>query len=156
MLNHQAKQAGFTLIELMVVVVIIAVVLAAGLMSFGSHDGGQLREQWAKTQGLIQTACDQAAFKQRLVLIGVDKQGLSVYYQVAGQWTQADNIQPLSWTPETQVEWRAEPSMQQRMQLPKPGWLCWPGGLLTEGEIRADGQVLSWNQTMQFKLEQDD
>ncbi|MBE0494039.1 MAG: prepilin-type N-terminal cleavage/methylation domain-containing protein [Thiomicrospira sp.] len=151
-----SRQKGFTLIELMVVVVIIAVVLAAGLMSFGSHEGSQLRAQWAKTQGLIQTACDQAAFKQRLVLIGIDEQGLKVYYQTNGQWTQADNIKTLSWSPGFEVQWRTEPTMQERMQLPQPGWLCWPGGLITEGEIRADGQILAWDQALKFEWRQDD
>jgi general secretion pathway protein H len=152
MVRHQS---GFTLIELMVVVAIIAVMLAVGVIGLGGRDTQALRQHWAQSQGLIQTACDQAGFQQRLMLIGVEKQTLSVFQSVKGEWVAFDQVKPMSWPEQFAVEFEWDQTLVERLKLPQPGWLCWPEGLISEGAIGLNNEKLSWDDQIQFVFEQE-
>lgn len=144
-------QRGFTLIELMVVVVIVSIMLAVGMMSFGRNEASQIRQTTVQTQALLQGVCDQAAFNQGLYLLAVDEEGLTPYRQLKGEWVVADQISPLVWPPNLTVAWQTDPLQSKRLGI-KDGWLCWPGGMVTPGSIWIEANQLSWNDSLRFEL----
>lgn len=158
------RQQGFTLIELLVVVAIVAIVLAVGVMSLSSRDQQQQRQQWMQVQSLMQMACDQAAFQQRIYLVAATDSGLAAYYRQAGEWQKAE-LGSLIWPANLSVSWVADTNLQAQWQLPGEGWLCWPDGLMTPGELsiklRSDVQVgtqrnadvLRWDEGLRFEIQ---
>jgi general secretion pathway protein H len=155
------RQQGFTLIELMVVVAIVAVLLAAGVMSLGSRDNQQQRQQWTQTQSILQMACDQAAFNQQIYLVSVSAKGLEAFYRQQGEWLPA-KMHKVSWREETEVSWQLDETLQEAWALPEQGWLCWPRGVVSEGEIQmqlptvdstGSVQVLRWDEGLNFEFE---
>ncbi|UQB41712.1 prepilin-type N-terminal cleavage/methylation domain-containing protein [Thiomicrospira microaerophila] len=159
---QHTKQAGFTLIELIVVVAIVAVVLAVGMMSLGGRDTQQQRQQWTQAQSLLQMACDQAAFQQRIYLVAVTEQGLEAYYRHQGDWLPAE-MKKVVWSETSQMVWQVDDGLKERWQLPEPGWLCWPSGLVSEGKLSLQGlnaageslaqQRLRWDEGLNFVFE---
>lgn len=139
-------------------VVIVAVLLAAGVISLGGRDNQQQRQIWTQTQSMLQMACDQAAFNQRVYLVSVSEQGLEAYYRQQGEWQPA-KINKVSWTAEQPKAWTVNEQLTELWQLPEMGWLCWPSGLVSEGEIRmsnsgsATEQVLRWDEGLNFVFE---
>ncbi|AEG31769.1 prepilin-type N-terminal cleavage/methylation domain-containing protein [Thiomicrospira cyclica] len=154
------RQQGFTLIELLVVVAIIAIVLAVGVMSLSGRDHQQQRQQWVQIQSLIQMACDQAAFQQRIYLVAVNDSGLEAYYRQSGEWQKAE-LHGLTWPDNQLISWVADTNLQAQWQMPAEGWLCWPDGLVTAGELaiklisdtQSTVEVLRWDEGLRFEIQ---
>lgn len=145
----------------MVVVAIVAVLLAVATLSLGGRDHQQQRQQWTQIQSMLQMACDQAAFHQRIYLVAVTEQGLQAYRRQSGDWLPTD-MKTVKWAETFQVEWQLDSELQEAWQLPQPGWLCWPNGLVSEGEIRllstahntpSSEQRLRWDEELNFVFE---
>lgn len=167
-------QRGFTLIELMVVVVIISVVVSIGVVSLGSSEQATLRSQERSVKALLLYVRDQAAFNQQLYLLEVDANGLSAYRLRHNRWQADDSIKPLKWDEALNVDWAIGSFQTQDGLLNqtgqdmdgREGWLFWPSGEVMPGEIRftpiqeglrRQGGVgnkssgLRWNELLQFK-----
>ncbi|BBP45051.1 hypothetical protein THMIRHAS_04240 [Thiosulfatimonas sediminis] len=161
------RQRGFTLLELMVVLLVIGVLLSAGMLSLQNNDAAQSREQAAKIQGLFKQAQDQATWTQRTHLVGVSAQGLQVYQWSQGRWQTASKLQPLSWSALWTVEWQLplnQPPfflVDDARQVTLAGWLLLPNGEAQLGQISwqltnqggdAPLSVLQWDRWLNFEL----
>ncbi len=171
MTGKRVSQRGFTLIELMVVVVIISVVVSVGMMSLGSNEQATLRAEERSVKALLSYVRDQAAMKQRLYLVAVDEQGLSAYSQQRGKWELDSDIAPLKWSESLVVEWKIDnQQFAQQQNLPKEGWVFWPSGDVMAGaillNIRSDAvntreqepssYSVHWNGLLQFDSKPED
>ncbi len=161
-LRRPSLESGFTLIEVMVVVVIISIVLSVGMLSLSQNEQSQLRAQTIKVKGLLKFVSDLSALDQKMYLVVPETTGLTVYRSVKGAWESSTKVNAMSWVVE--AEWQAEPSAVQRYQLPRPGWVFWPSGEVTPGSITLmtlsqkiqqqeaiEPQVIQWNVFLQFE-----
>ena len=159
------RQAGFTLIELMVVVVIMAVVVAVGILSLGRLNQDRLQTEQAKIESLLQQVMDEATFKQKLVLMVPDEQGLQFFSQNNYQWQKDSKLSPIKWNANFTIDWDIDNTLISQQSLPKAdgrslqGWLFWPSGEVVAGEItltmieqnQETSTSIIWNERLQFK-----
>ncbi|WP_319380148.1 prepilin-type N-terminal cleavage/methylation domain-containing protein [Thiomicrorhabdus sp.] len=148
-------QQGFTLLELMVVMVIMAVVVSVGVLNLGGNEQAQLRAQQKQFQGVFEWARDQATFEQKLFLLQPDEKGIRLWVRRQAEWVESARIPFRPWQEGLKVEWKTVGMVRQEGRL---GWLVWPSGEVTEGEIRfalsakADvGESLAWDGFLQWK-----
>lgn len=162
------QQRGFTLIELMVVLLIIGVILSAGMLSMNNSDSAQNREQAVKIEGLFKQAQDQATWKQRAFLVAVSEQGLEAFQWLQGEWQAVDELKTLPWPEHLAVEWQLplnQPSLvlnvNESKQVSLSGWIVLPNGETQLGQISWQPKnagyeqkltVLEWNQWLDFEL----
>ncbi|MBO1928004.1 prepilin-type N-terminal cleavage/methylation domain-containing protein [Thiomicrorhabdus sp. 6S2-11] len=162
------QQRGFTLIELMVVLLIIGVILSAGMLSLNNSDSAQTREQAVKIESLFKQAQDQATWRQRAFLVAVDDKGLQAYQWLQGVWQASEQLQSLPWPEHLDVEWQLPLNQPQMLlnvgeskQVALSGWLLLPNGEVQLGQISWQAKnsgydapitVLQWNQWLDFEL----
>ncbi|MEA3405617.1 MAG: prepilin-type N-terminal cleavage/methylation domain-containing protein [Pseudomonadota bacterium] len=159
------RQLGFTLIELMVVMMIISVVVSVGMISMGGNEQSTLRAQERSVKALLSYVRDQSALKQQLYLVAADETGLTTYHLVKGRWQQDSTVEVLSWQDGLSVEWEVENSpFTQQQDLPKEGWVFWPSGDVLAGAVfiqslqskqatsldNASSYSFRWNGLLQF------
>lgn len=129
-----AKERGFTLIELLVVVLIVAILLSAGMMSLRPNDQQRLKIAAQNVQQWLALTCDLALFKQSIVTVIPDQQGLYGLIWQGRVWQRLQTN--FSWPEGIQVSWRGvQPAPASLAPLPAEGWLCWPDETRTTGEI---------------------
>ncbi|WP_038126718.1 prepilin-type N-terminal cleavage/methylation domain-containing protein [Thiomicrorhabdus sp. Milos-T2] len=157
------RQSGFTMIELMVVVVIMSIVVLVGVMSLGSYSQDILSNQRAKIQSYIKQVADQAVFTQKMYLIAPDQDGLTVFNYVNSQWLQAKQVPIYGWLDGFNVSWQLNETFAKQQQLPRPGWVFWPSGEALKGQItlksidtsagdleKKTEVTLKWNEVLEF------
>lgn len=165
------QQRGFTLIELMVVVVIMAIVASVGVMSLGGQTQTQLDTEERRFIAAFSWVRDQSTLKQKLFLLAPSEQGLRAYFMSRGKWQEAKQFQSLSWPQGWQISWQGEQSGEQVLpQAPADGWLVWPSGDVSPGQIewQVQGQSkafksaeearqrsLTWNGVLSFQRQQE-
>ena len=171
-LRSSEKQQGFTLIELMVVVVIMSVIISVTVLSLSPSEQARVTSQANKIKSYMSLVRDQSAFERKLYLVAPDQSGLTPYVMQQGRWQLAETLEKLSWLEGIQADWELDSSMAQKQQLPKAGWMFWPSGEVVSGEIHfnlgenfppsrgtragegatQDNQAfVSWNGILQFK-----
>lgn len=159
--RNPSAENGFTLIEVMVVVVIISIVLSVGMLSLNQNEQNQLRAQTIKVKSLLEFVSDLSALEQKMYLVVPETTGLTTYRSVKGVWEPSSKVSAMSWVVE--AEWQTEPSVVQRYELPKPGWVFWPSGEVTHGSITLmtlsqklqqqkviEPLMIQWNVFLQF------
>lgn len=155
----QYRQAGFTLIELMVVVVILAILLSVATLAFSPSDSAKLNQQAMQFKGALQQACDEAIFSQNVQALVPSKTGISLFSMQQGEWQAATSVRPLNWVPGITVDWQVENQLGIQETLPNPAWLCWPTGEILPGSVtfQLGGQKLSmsWTPLLQFTMKQE-
>lgn len=154
-MHHPKRiQQGFTLIELMVVLVIVAVLLSAAVVAINPNETAKLRQQTAAMQGLLTAMCDQAAFEQKLYLLMPDKNGLSIAKWSQQSWQASDHFKDKPWLSGIEPSWDLDAEKALQQNWPAPGWMCWPSGELMAGSIQfqlGDSRVaLEWDEMMVF------
>lgn len=151
----QTAQQGFTLIELMVVVLIIAVLLSAGLVSLSPSDSALMRKQAKQLQGALQQTCDQAAFSQSLMALVPGDQGLSMQQLTQGKWRDYSGAQNLAWQAGIKATWEMDEMLAKAQKLTPPGWICWPSGEVLEGKVEFEmgdlQKTVRWNAILRFE-----
>jgi len=137
--NHSYKsnkQSGFTLIELMVVMVIVAIIIAASVASMNNLTQDIVDDQAGKAKTLLKQASQQAAFTYDLFLVVPNKQGISGYRKTQDQWQEEPSLS-LQWHESLEITWQTDETFARQNQLPDSGWLFWPSGETLPGEITA-------------------
>lgn len=161
-LNRQ--QVGFTLIELMVVIVILSILLSTAVMSLKPNESAELRQQTIAFKGALISICDKSAFDQHIYALVPDKKGLEVKRLSKGVWQEADlgaiNSNSLKWHEAMKVDWILNEEISKSNGLKKAGWMCWPSGEVNRGSISFKlnnlTNSLQWNEILDFTLEEKD
>ncbi len=79
-------QRGFTLIEIMVVVVIISILMGAVALSFPKTEDDLLKENANRFVALVSLMQDEAVLQSRDMAIGVFDSGYKFYSRESGAW----------------------------------------------------------------------
>ena len=161
--NTYKTQKGFTLIELMVVVVIMSVVVSVGVLSLGRFNQDLADNQQAKIESFFKQVADQSAFSQKLYLVAPDDKGLSVYLFLNTEWLADESLNSLIWHEGFSVSWELDEHFTQQQNLPRPGWLFWPSGEVIAGKIVLESLIsepnessnkseitINWNESLEF------
>ena len=83
---------GFTLIEMMVVVVIAAIMMGAVTLSFPNNQADELLEKEGnRLVALINFAQDEATLQSREFALALDATGYAFYLNNEGNWVAADD-----------------------------------------------------------------
>jgi len=150
-------QSGFTLIELMVVLVVMAVVVSVGIMSFASLNQDAVSSQKNRIQQYLKQVSDEAAFKQKLLLVIPDEKGLTAYSKVNVEWQADAAVESYRWPEHLNAEWVLDETLVERQRLPGAGWMFWPNGDVVEGKIvlqmkadREETASIEWNTLLVF------
>ncbi len=165
--RDNSKQQGFTLIELMVVVVILAILLSVAIVSLQPNHQAQLRQQTVAFKGSLIAMCDKSAFEQRIYALIPTKKGIEIQKFTKGQW-QETSLNPnarsgnnnLQWHEAMQVSWQLNEELAKSHGLEQPAWLCWPSGEINAGtitfELNQFTKVLQWNEILNFTTNDND
>jgi general secretion pathway protein H len=167
--SGKSAQAGFTLIELMVVVVIMAVVVSVGLIAMAPSEQAVARAHERSVKALLGYARDQAALTQRLYLLAVDEHGLTLHRQTSQGWQLDAQVKTLKWPDALTVTWEVDNSgFVAQQNLPAEGWVFWPSGDVLGGAIvmhatgtdvsrgESPSAIVRWNGVLQFTNEVED
>ncbi|VAW48612.1 hypothetical protein MNBD_GAMMA03-92 [hydrothermal vent metagenome] len=163
-------QKGFTLIELMVVVVIVSVVTSISILSLGASDQNKLTAQQNQLKTLLVLVRDQSTFDRKLYLVVPEKTGLTTHVFIENKWKESPKIEFLAWQPGLTASWEVDEAFAQQQQLPEAGWMFWPTGDVLEGTVvfsvgKDDGSIASekentakvaWNDMLQFDADTED
>lgn len=88
------KQKGFTLIEILVVMVIISIVTGVAMLTLTSHSGKQVDSVAKQLSGLIRSAHEQALLQSMVIGVLIQKNSYE-FLQATGQ----NEKGKLIWTP---------------------------------------------------------
>jgi len=153
-------EKGFTLIELMVVLVIMAVMLSAVVVSFSPNEQQRLKLMAQKTQDFMQLACDQGAMQQKMVLIEPSEQQLKAWMAqkvatskgeahqslIMPQYRWQSLGEPLAWPEEVKVDWKLAKDLQSQLALQQ--------NLELEQSVELVSDSLKAKQAYQKKMQQ--
>lgn len=164
--NQKVKQAGFTLIELMVVLVIVAVVMGVTVLSLSSNEKSRLNAQKNQLKSYLSLVRDQSTFDLKLYLVAPDQQGLKTLVFDKDSWKIASKVAPLVWQDGVMADWRLDSTFAHRQQLPSAGWIFWPSGEVLSGKVtftlqggaqsqaQAESELdnsVAWNNLLKYK-----
>lgn len=85
------KRQGFTLIEVMIVVVIIAILMGAVAMSIPRDINDLMGEQADRFQALLSLSIDEAILQSRELALGFSDSGYTFYQMDNGAWQVNDD-----------------------------------------------------------------
>lgn len=166
MLSNPSRhyQLGFTLLELMVVVVILAILLSFAIVSLKPNQSAELRKQTVAFKGALITICDQSAFDQHIYALIPSKKGIQIQRLVKGSWQASGlkmvNESSLNWNEAITVSWDLNDELAKSYGLKQAGWMCWPSGEVNAGSISFKLNELShdlqWNEILDFTLKEKD
>jgi prepilin-type N-terminal cleavage/methylation domain-containing protein len=75
-MSHRARRAGFSLVELIVVIAIVVILLGAGLSLFGRSRGHALRTGTEQFASLVEQARTSAITRRRPVVLAIAEPGV--------------------------------------------------------------------------------
>lgn len=80
------RQQGFTLIEIMVVVVMAAILMGAVMMSFPQTDKALLKENASRFSALLSLAQDESILQSRDMALAINENGYEYFRRESGEW----------------------------------------------------------------------
>jgi general secretion pathway protein H len=134
------QPSGFTLIEILVVVVILGVLAAALTLAVGVGGGErQLERQAEQVQALVGYACEQAELSGREIGVSMNTSGYRFSRLERDNWTafRDGELRPRAWLPNSGATLsRDGQRVEITLQFPdKPQLLCFSSGELTAFEL---------------------
>lgn len=134
--SRQSPDAGFSLIELLVVIVIVGVLVFAVTLSIASGAQRQLQREAERFQALITQACAQAELSGREIGIVVDPGGYSFLLLSGTEWQEFPDDSVLRrrpWVDGVQVELSREGRHVDlsEVRAVSPQLVCFSSGELT-------------------------
>jgi general secretion pathway protein H len=134
---------GFTLIEILVVMVLISIILSMAVISLGNHRERELREEIVRLQQLIQLAQDESILNQRPLAIKFLENGYRFEFQ---ERVEDERI----WKTITTPDVLRERSLEQEMEI-----ILRQDGLPVSLENEDSGRIviLSSGEMTPFELE---
>jgi len=88
----KAAIRGFTLIEVMVVVVIIAIIINVAVLSFGNNPhADQLDKESTRLRSLIEIAGEEALLRSAFIGVDIAEQSYGFLRLVEGEWQPLDD-----------------------------------------------------------------
>ena len=88
---NKNKQTGFTLIEIMIVVVIVAIMTGAAVMSFPRDTSDLLKEEVDRIHALLSLSQDEAILQSRELAIGFNQSGYTFFTLDNNAWSVYDD-----------------------------------------------------------------
>ncbi|MGA9333154.1 MAG: type II secretion system minor pseudopilin GspH [Rudaea sp.] len=140
--NHQSRiPNGFTLIEILVVVVILAVLAGALTLAVGGVGGArQLAHAAAQAQALIGFACERAELTGREIGFSVNSKGYRFSNLDRGNWLPigSDELRPRQWLPGMTLKLERDGhQVDVASAFPeKPQLVCFSSGELTAFQLQ--------------------
>ncbi len=129
---------GFTLIEVLVAVTIIAIIVAVAVVSIGGNDQRQIQREAERFAALVTLACEQAELSGRQIGVHLGQRAYGFSLATSDGWLPfgaghrfhereltATRLQPGAGSLPNKPEFEAEPQA-----------LCWPSGELSELDLR--------------------
>ena len=139
-MKFKADQAGFTLLELLLVVIILAIITAAGVQMIA----GQSVEQNIKSEGHrlvkeLNFMCEKSVFENRPFAIEFSEVGRQVLTHRQQKWWSLEGDQWPASALDSEVEWalflQGQPQSLSTTFDDKPHIICYPNGLLSAFEL---------------------
>ena len=90
-MNSIAKQNGFTLVEIVVVMVIFAIIVTMTTISIGDPQVKRMQQNSERVATLIQLAKEQAIFNSRDYALSIWESGYAFYTLNENGWTPVSN-----------------------------------------------------------------
>lgn len=84
--GHRHRQAGFTLLELLIVILIMGVVLAAVGLNAAQTSRQVLQEDVRRLAALMQLARDEAIVRNRLIALELDASRYGFFIKIDNAW----------------------------------------------------------------------
>jgi general secretion pathway protein H len=97
---RSARERGFTLVELMVVIVIIGLLASVAVLALPDSDGG-LRAEAERFAARAKAAQEAALINSRATSLSLDPAGYAIARSESGQWQE---VARYSWSPGTQPD----------------------------------------------------
>lgn len=132
--RHGLRSGGFSLIEILVVVVILGAVIGAATLAYRGHEGRWLDEAAQRTRALMQLACERASLTGVDLGMRLETSGLQFGYLRGEQWhpiasQSADELRPRPWPDGVQASGYLDGLLIDPEREPqRPHWACYASG----------------------------
>jgi len=131
----QAPRAGFTLVELLVVVAIVAVLALALTIAIGGTTERQLGNEAERFQALVRHACEQAELGGREIGVAIGAEGYAFLRLDGSEWRPlgGDELRPRAWRAglRSTIERDGHVLELASPERPAPQVVCFSSGELT-------------------------
>ncbi len=132
------KTKGFTLLELLVVLVIIGIVTSLAVLRMGNPLADQITEEAARITRLIELAKEEAILENKEYGLAFSHQGYRFFVldEETGQWQPLETdrfLRPRQWpeTLEAELELEEQPVLLEEKPLEKPQVFIFSSGEMT-------------------------
>ena len=141
MKSSQIRKAGFTLIEILIVIVIISIIAIFGVQMFNSNSvERQVLNKIHNLKASLNHACNQATFENTLYGLHVQKHGYAFSRYLGSTWEQLESeyLPFIEWDNQWEfgliTEGQKVVLNEDIQQVPK--LVCFPSGEKTDFELR--------------------
>lgn len=88
---HARRTRGFTLLEILVVVLIVGIMLGLALLAIRDNPEQRLQTEVQRFSALLQLAAQEAVLQSREVAIVIERNGYHFLLLEAGEWVQSED-----------------------------------------------------------------
>ena len=96
------RAAGFTLIELMVVITVLSLLTLSVTLSVSRPRGGGAAQDWARFEAVHEALRTEAVLTRRILGLSVNAEGYQRFERVGGSWRAQGEV--ISWREDVAVE----------------------------------------------------
>lgn len=131
------SSAGFSLLELLVVLIIISVLTTMVLLSAGIGDDQRRLEQQARQlSAVLEYRCERAILQNQDMGARFNDEGIDYWYRRGGQWYPDPELSPRQWPADVTAElWLEGHSVALDDADAAPQLICFAGGEQTPFEF---------------------